>query len=449
MRRTARRPPFPVLRLGALLVALAPIGAATALAGPDDLDFPPALTTEQLDELVAPVALYPDVVLDSLLPASVVPGDVAAAARYVASQGGSVQGAPDGATWDVGVVALLQFPDVLQWMGDHPQWVDRLGFAVAMQQGDVLAAIQRYRAKAQAAGVLDSNEHVSVESGPQIVIRTLSPHVVYIPVYDPQALDSWTGGRPFYHSWLSFSFGTRGYWGRYHIFWGAGIYDYGEPWWWGRWRSRAVDWRVGRPARWTASRHGDQPWMRAGWRTSGWGTRLSAPRTRTNGTETLRVNVAPPGPPTRSRPGRHGSPGQRRFTGQQPTAPAAPITRWSRTTREIRGSQEARPVQAPSAPAPSAGATIQIRPSPLVGNRAPVRQWRRRGNQSLEHGQPLHPNAVRTQPTRQAAPARQEAPVVRQPQVRSFPSRRPEGAVPDGRRARVHDRRGHRVLTGS
>ncbi len=425
-------------------LALVALGAATAVAEPDDVFFPPALTAAQIDELVAPVALYPDVVLDSLLPATVAPDDVAAAARFVASRGGDVQGAPEGATWDVGLVALLQFPDVLQWMGDNPLWVERIGFAVAMQQGDVLAAIQRYRARAQAAGVLSSNEHILVQSGPQIVIYTLSPRVVYVPVYDPWALDSWVPGRPFYLRWFSFSFGTQGYWGRYHIFWGTGIYDYGEPWWWGRWRSPAVDWRVGRPARWSASRHSNQPWTRAGWRTSGWGTRLTAPRARTSGTTTLRVNVALPRSRTSSR--------LRTPALRQPTAPAAPITRWSRSTptRTTPRTRQPTPVRTSPRPVRRAIPPIPLRPTPRVIQRAPVLRWSRRGNQSLEHGSGETPRVTPASRQQRTAPTQQPTPRVRQPQIRSFPPRRAvEPVVPDGRRVRAHDRRGHRVLAAS
>ena len=160
MRPFVLRPlPRSFLALAAALLPFAAFGAARAVADPDGAALPPPLSAAQLDEIVAPVALYPDVVLDALLPAAASPVDVVAAARYVAAQGGSVQGAPDGSTWDVNVVALLQYPDVLQWMGENPDWVERIGFAVATQQADVLAAIQRYRARAQAAGALASNEY--------------------------------------------------------------------------------------------------------------------------------------------------------------------------------------------------------------------------------------------------------------------------------------------------
>src|SRR5204863_3705662 len=136
------------------------------LADPAAPAAPAPLSQAQLDELVAPVALYPDVVLDSLLPATSSPADVAAAARYAASSNGTLSAAPAGTAWDKSVVALLQFPDLLKWLGDNPDWVEQMGFAISTQQADVLAAIQRYRAKAKGAGALASNQYETVTVEP-------------------------------------------------------------------------------------------------------------------------------------------------------------------------------------------------------------------------------------------------------------------------------------------
>ena len=88
------------------------------------------------------------VVLYSMLPAATAPADVTAAAKYVATAGGKVDAAPEGVTWDPNVVGMLQYPEVLQWMNENPSWLEQMGFAMATQQADVLAAVQRYRAKA-------------------------------------------------------------------------------------------------------------------------------------------------------------------------------------------------------------------------------------------------------------------------------------------------------------
>src|SRR5262245_23901533 len=84
---------------------------------------PSLYTAAQLKELVGPVALYPDVVLANLLPATTVPTDVLAAARYVEQQGGKTAAVPPGTTWDQSVQALLQFPDVLRWMSENLDWL--------------------------------------------------------------------------------------------------------------------------------------------------------------------------------------------------------------------------------------------------------------------------------------------------------------------------------------
>src|SRR5262245_58583389 len=179
----------------AFLSALAlPLVAAPArTASPEDAAPAPAtlFTASQLDQLVAPVALYPDVVLNSLLPASTAPPDVAAAAQYAASQGATRSGtaitAPTGVEWEPSVVALLQFPEVLAWMNENSAWVEQLGFAMTYQASDVLAAVQRYRAKARDTGALASNQYINVTtpSPSIIVIEPVRPEIVYVPVYDP------------------------------------------------------------------------------------------------------------------------------------------------------------------------------------------------------------------------------------------------------------------------
>lgn len=459
-----------VLLLCSAVVASTLLGGVVAVAEPEQPDMSPIyFSAAQLDELVAPVALYPDVVLDSLLPATVSPSNVADAARYVASQGGSVQRAPEDAGWDVGLVALLQYPEVLQWMGEDPLWVERMGYAVAVQQGEVLAAIQRYRARAQAAGVLTSNDRFLVQSGAQIQIYTASPQVVYVPVYDPWALDSWSPGRSFYHSWLSFSFGSQGYWGRYRIHWGLGIYDYGNAWWGGRWSSRATHWRTGQPTRWFAASRHDQPWQQQSWRPSGWGRHSTALRMGSRTPTARRVNVALPTVRSQSdtRAGVRGGSsrvGVRSSTRRQPTSPAAPITRWNGTRtqtpppavgpagRAQPGRTQHTPALPPRRSTPALGRTIPTRlvePALEINGRAPVRQWSRRGNGSLlrDMRQGLGTSPPRLQTPRGTLPAARVVPPQSRPRIRSFPPSRANTAVPDGARARLHRGRGARALS--
>jgi hypothetical protein len=149
---------------------------------------PELLSKEELRELVAPVALYPDVVLASLLPATTNPDQIAEAARYIGDSR-DVEDVPDDVTWDGSVIGLLQFPDVLRWLDQNPAWTDEMGFAVTYQQGDVLQAIQDYRREVMNAGNLKSNEYYVVRGAPErdILIEPARPDIVYVPSYDPVA----------------------------------------------------------------------------------------------------------------------------------------------------------------------------------------------------------------------------------------------------------------------
>ncbi len=481
MRRTFSG--FPGRAMAAALLmpvaAFALFAGPSADAAPDDLAAPMPLTTVELDQLVAPVALYPDEVLDALLPATTAPSDVAAAAVFVGDADVAIAAAPAGTSWDVSVVALLQFPEVVRWMGENPAWVERTGYAVAMQQADLLAAVQRYRARAQTAGALVSNDRLVVVGSPQsvITIRAVTPDVVYVPVYDPWALDTWSVGSPFFTSWLSFSFGGYGLWGRHRIFWGSGIYAYGDAWWGGTWRSHAADWGTRRPVRWSAPYRADQPWARHGWNSSAGSTRVTAPNYRTRSSSTTRtVNVAPP-PSSRStryapRTGTW-TPDATARTRRDPTvtvAPAAPVTRW---TRDRTSSPRSRAPTAPQtprtvAPLPTPRFTT---PPPATVPRRTVDAWRTRGGNSLDARTrriPSTPSTApdatgRTAPTRvvpsvpRATPATRAVPGVspavpatrtRTPRARTFPPTRSMDSHLDGPRVREIERRGHASLTG-
>src|SRR5580693_6264083 len=109
-------------------------------------------TPEQLDQMVGPIALYPDPLIALILPASTVPSDLSAAAQYLASNGDPSQ--VDAQSWDQSVKGLAHYPDVLKWMNDNISWTQTLGAAFAMQPADVMKSIQQLRAEAQAAGTL-------------------------------------------------------------------------------------------------------------------------------------------------------------------------------------------------------------------------------------------------------------------------------------------------------
>ncbi|HPA16345.1 MAG TPA: DUF3300 domain-containing protein [Verrucomicrobiae bacterium] len=152
------------------------------------------LTAQQLDELVAAVALYPDPLLAQLLPASTYPLEVVQASRWAQAnrgiKGADVEKALADRDWAQSVKALCAFPDVLKYMDEHLDWTTQLGDAVLGQEQDVLDAVQRMRLKAQAAGTLKSNDKQTVEverTGDRtvVVVEPADPEVIYVPTYDP------------------------------------------------------------------------------------------------------------------------------------------------------------------------------------------------------------------------------------------------------------------------
>ncbi len=440
-----------LLPIVVVALPLASFGGRHAAGAPDEAA--PVITllsAVELDDLVAPVALYPDVVLDSLLPATVAPTDVAAAAVFAASQGGGVAAAPEGAAWDPSLVAMLQFPDVLQWMGDNGPWVEQMGFAVTMQQADVLVAIQRYRTTARTAGVLVTNPYTTVTVDPAtvILIESTRPDVIYVPVYDPWLLRRpyIVSATPFFQTWFTFSFGGSGSWSRNRIFWGVGIYGYGDSYWPSLSRHRASDWGTNRPSRWMASRRGDQPWTRAGWNSSE-RVRPGTPRRVTSGNTNRTVYVSPPRSRSASRANvRPGATGGSNW--RQPVAPAAPITRWRRSetpTVPPTPAPTPRPRAIAPVPAPRVGT-----PTPGVVDRRTVNGWGRRGRGSLEGGARVAPGAsVPNVPTPRVVRTPAAPPRAALPHVRSLPTPRPKPPTTDGARARVYRKRGHQSLSGS
>jgi hypothetical protein len=145
---------------------------------------------EELEQIVAPVALYPDSLLSQILMASTYPFEVVQAQRWV-EQNKSITGdalaiALEKQSWDPSVKSLVNFPQVLTMMNEKLGWTQKLGDAFLAQQKDVMHAVQKLREKAIEQGNLESTEQqaVSTENG-QIVIEWTDPETAYIPVYDP------------------------------------------------------------------------------------------------------------------------------------------------------------------------------------------------------------------------------------------------------------------------
>jgi hypothetical protein len=149
------------------------------------------LTADQLDALVAPIALYPDALVAQVLAAASYPDEVAFADDWLAQNqnltGSALTDQVNQQSWDPSVKALTQFPSVLHDLAKNLSWTSSLGQASTNQQSDVLAAVQIMRAKAQAAGALKSSPQIKVvQQGPQtIVIEPANSSVVYVPQYNP------------------------------------------------------------------------------------------------------------------------------------------------------------------------------------------------------------------------------------------------------------------------
>ncbi len=173
--------------LAALLVLPGGVLAQTSEKAPSK-----AFSQEQLDQLLAPIALYPDSLLTQILMASTYPLEVAKASNWVKAnkelKGDALAKSLEKQEWDPSVKSLVNFPQVLQMMSDKLDWTQKLGDAFLAQQKDVLATVQTLRAKALEAGNLKTTKEqkVVVEQNPQVIlIQQASPEVIYVPAYNP------------------------------------------------------------------------------------------------------------------------------------------------------------------------------------------------------------------------------------------------------------------------
>jgi hypothetical protein len=171
-----KTPPLLIVAAMAVLTARGQAPGPSGPAGP--------YSAEQLDQLLAPIALYPDPIVALILPASTYPADITLADRYLLAHGdpGSIPAEP----WDASVKGLTHYPVLIKWLDDNLAWTQALGQAVVSQQPDVLKAIQDLRARALASGALVSipQERVVTVGG---IIRIVPPDqsTIYLPEYDP------------------------------------------------------------------------------------------------------------------------------------------------------------------------------------------------------------------------------------------------------------------------
>jgi hypothetical protein len=183
----------------------------------------PAFSEEELNQMLAPVALYPDSLLSQILMASTYPLEVVQAARWSRAnsqlQGEDAVKAVEAMDWDPSVKSLVAFPQILHRMDERLDWTQRLGEAFLAQEPHVLDTVQGLRQKAAAAGNLRSSDQMRVTTeGDIISIEPANPRTVYVPYYDPAVVYgpwSWTGYPPigwavpvgYYPAWPGFFWG--------------------------------------------------------------------------------------------------------------------------------------------------------------------------------------------------------------------------------------------------
>ena len=174
-----------------LLMAIPPGVFAQAAPAPAQQAAPtPIFSQQELDQMLAPIALYPDQLLVQVLMASTYPMEVVAADRWLNAnkhlQGDQLAAALEQQPWDPSVRSLVNFPTVLGMMDQRLEWTQRVGDAFLSQEEQVMATVQKLRAAAQARGNLVTNSQQRVVTqGTTIVIEPVAPQVVYVPAYNP------------------------------------------------------------------------------------------------------------------------------------------------------------------------------------------------------------------------------------------------------------------------
>ena len=229
------------------LTALSSATPAVAQSGIPPADYvneQPRYSANQLDNLVGPIALYPDALLAQVLVAATFPDQIQEAARYVRANGTA---GIDDQSWDVSVKAVAHYASALNMMDDKSDWTATLGRAYANQSSEVMASVQRLRAMAAQQGNLVSTQQQQVvNDGSNYVIAPAQPRVIYVPVYDPIIIYtrpvfnadfasrywSWGVGFPI-GGWLSYDLDWRGR-NVYYNGWNDAYYEYG-----GGWRARS------------------------------------------------------------------------------------------------------------------------------------------------------------------------------------------------------------------
>jgi len=222
------------LALLALVTGTSPARAETYIVEPiaDAADAPPAgqgFSQAELDQMLAPIALYPDALLSQVLIAATYPLEIVEAARWSRQNpqlsGEDAVAAVADREWDPSVKSLVAFPDLLARMDEDLEWTRRLGDAMLFQEAQLMDSIQLLRARADEAGTLESTEYVKVIRDERtIVIEPTRTRIVHVPYYDPYVAYGtwwWPSYRPVVWAPPAYYFGYGGYPGFY---WGTGVH---------------------------------------------------------------------------------------------------------------------------------------------------------------------------------------------------------------------------------
>jgi Protein of unknown function (DUF3300) len=193
LRVLAQTLPFLLMAPGLVLAQTPPTrGQATAALNQPAKPGAAQYTRQQIDQIVAPIALYPDKLLSQVLMAATYPDQVVAAAQWVQDpshkdlKGDELVSALEPMPWDPSVKALAAFPQIIVMMSEHIEWTEALGVAFATQQAEVMARVQALRHLAMKSGRLGKVRHLTVrEEGPAVVITSAEADKIYVPVYNP------------------------------------------------------------------------------------------------------------------------------------------------------------------------------------------------------------------------------------------------------------------------
>ena len=439
-----------ILRWVVLLAAAIFASAAVAQSGPEyeQRRARAIFSQPELDQMLAPIALYPDSLLSQILMAATYPREVAEAASWSrvnpGLRGEQAVRAVEQEDWDPSVVSLVAFPQVLAMMDERRGWTERLGDAFLDQPDQVMETVQHLRRRADAAGSLRSSEEIVIQrQGNDYVIDPPNPEVVYVPYYDPRVVYGrwwWPEFQPVYwNPWPGYGYraGYRGFGWGYGISLGSGFffgsfdwprrylrYTSHRPWYHhGRDYRSGTRWTHGRDYRNTAARSADRRDYRSTDRRDG---------------RTAERRAATPTPAAQGFfPPRTAAPAP------QLAAPQSPAVRTVSPRYRTDGQrQESR--SAPQAVQPQAQPQVQV-PVPQTRS-GPTRQWTPAPVQQVEQPRSaparspverpavVRPQVERAAPVERSEPAERSSPAERADRPeRSSPAERSGGSRGGGR----------------